>query len=116
MTCVYQTQTGAFTAAHSHTGALNEPSHSHRFTYEVTFFGPLNEEGFLLDFRTVAQVLRTHIDLFLEGKDLTSLFANPTTEALAIWIFERLSSLLPHLHSVKVAEAPDRWIIYQKEN
>lgn len=113
MTCVYQTQTGAFTAGHSHKGALNESLHSHRFVYEITFYGPLNEEGFLLDFRVVAQLLKTHIDQRLEGTDLSLLLTNPTTEELAIWIYNQINPLLPHLFSVKVAEEPDRWIVYQ---
>ncbi len=112
---VYQTQTGAFTARHGHQGALSEQRHQHRFTYDLTFSGPVNAEGFLLDFRPVADVLRTEVDGRLEGTDLGVLLPNPTTEALAVWIFNRLSGLLPHVYSVKVAEEPDRWITYRGE-
>lgn len=115
MTRVYQTQTGSFTAGHSHQGVLNEGFHTHHFTYEVTFYGPLNEEGFLLDFRPVAQLLRMEIDQRLEGADLSLLLKNPTTEQLAIWIYNHIQPRLPHLFSVKVAEEPDRWIVYQGE-
>lgn len=115
MTKVYQTQTGAFTASHSHEGTLNEAAHSHHFTYEVTFHGPLNQEGFLLDFRPVAKLLETEIDQRLQGSDLGVILKNPTTEALAIWIYNRVNQHLPHVFSVKVAEEPNRWITYQGE-
>jgi 6-pyruvoyltetrahydropterin/6-carboxytetrahydropterin synthase len=115
MTCVYLTQTGSFTARHSHKGTLAEEMHVHTFQYEVTFYGPLNEEGYLIDFRQVAATLRTEIDIPLHEKDLGTFLPNPTTEAVCIWIFNTLQKTLPFLYSVKVAEEPDRWITYTGE-
>ena len=109
------TQCGQFTAAHSHDGTLNEPNHEHQFSYQVTFYGPLNNEGFLIDFRTVQQFLQTHINSYLEHADLNALFPYPTTENLAIWIFEQVRAPFPQLVRVRVAEAPDRWIEYTGE-
>jgi len=112
MTHVYLSQKGSFTASHSHSGTLAEKSHVHRFTYEVTFYGPLNEEGYLLDFREVKKVL-TKVILPLKEKNLSTLFTNPTTETICLWIYKEVSKYLPHLYSVKLAEAPDRWITYK---
>lgn len=112
MTKVYLTQKGSFTASHSHGGTLAERSHSHRFSYEVTFYGPLNKEGYLLDFREVKKVLVSVLQP-LKKKNLSSLFSNPTTETICLWIYAEVSKKLPHLFSVKLAEAPDRWIIYK---
>ena len=61
MTQVYLTQCGKFTATHGHGGTLNEAPHPHTFTYEITFHGPLNEEGYLIDFRTVQHALTRKI-------------------------------------------------------
>lgn len=69
----------------------------------------------MLDFRPVAQFLETEIDQRLQGSDLGVILKNPTTEALAIWIYNRVSQHLPHVFSVKVAEEPNRWITYQGE-
>ena len=110
---VYLTQCGQFTAAHSHDGKLNEPSHEHHFTYQVTFYGPLNSEGFLIDFREVQQFLQTHINAYLDHADLNALFPYPTTENLAIWIFEHLHPKFPALARVRVYEADDRWADYE---
>ena len=109
------TQCGSFTAAHSHDGTLNEFSHEHQFTYQVTFYGPLNDEGFLIDFREVQQFLQTHINSYLEHADLNALFPYPTTENLAIWIFEHVRAQFPQLVRVRVNEAPDRWAEYSGE-
>ncbi|MBO4674733.1 MAG: 6-carboxytetrahydropterin synthase [Elusimicrobiaceae bacterium] len=114
MTKVYLTQTGSFTASHSHGGTLAESLHEHTFTYEVTFYGPLNEEGFLLDFREVQKEL-SQIVKPLEKQNLSTLFKNPTTENICLWLYKKITKVLPHLYSVKLAEAPDRWILYKGE-
>lgn len=116
MTRVYLTQTGRFRARHGHGGALNEPVHEHLFSYEATFFGPLNAEGYLIDFREISRAFDAHINARLEGKDLGELFAHPTTEALAIWIFNVLKPLYPQLCEIKVSEAEDRWITYREQD
>jgi len=113
---VFLTQCASFTARHGHGGQLAEESHSHTFTYQVTFYGPLNAEGFLVDFRAVAHFLKTHINARLDQADLNTLFQNPTTENIAIWIFEQTRPHFAPLYSVRVAEEPDRWVEYRGEN
>ena len=109
MTHVYLTQTGNFTAQHSHQGTLAEGLHTHQFIYEVTFYGPLNKEGYLLDFRDVQQQLEKIVSP-LKNKDLSQLFKNPTTENICIWLYNQASHKMPYVKSVRVAEEPDRWI------
>ena len=58
-----------FTAYHYHGGALNEEKHSHDFKYKIFLKGPLNEEGFLVDFREVENLLK-QINARLENKVL----------------------------------------------
>ena len=112
---VYLTRCSAFTARHGHGGQLAEESHTHQFAYQVTFYGPLNEEGFLIDFRAVQEFLQHTLNARLDGADLNTLFKNPTTENIAIWIFEQTHQKFPQLVSVRVAEEPDRWIEYKGE-
>ena len=116
MTQVYLTQCGSFTAAHGHGGTLAEKSHTHTFSYEVTFHGPLNKEGYLIDFRILQDFFAREINARLEGADLNKLFENPTTETLSVWIFDTIKKQFPQVSGVKVAEAPDRWITYTGEN
>ena len=116
MSCVSLTQCSRFTAVHGHGGTLAEAPHSHTFNYEVTFYGPLNAEGYLIDFRVVQDFLQNQINTRLNGADLNTLFAQPTTDALAVWIFNTGRARFPQIRRVKVAEEPDRWIEYQGEN
>ena len=115
MTQVYLTQCGQFTASHGHRGTLAEETHTHTFTYEITFRGPLNEEGFLLDFRALQDAFSRKINTALHRADLNKLFENPTTEILAVWIFNTVKQQFPQVHSVKLAEDKDRWITYTGE-
>lgn len=112
---VYLTQCSAFTARHGHGGQLAEACHQHCFSYQVTFFGALNPEGFLIDFRIVQDFLKNTINARLNRTDLNTLFKNPTTENIAIWIFEQTRQQFPQIYSVRVAEEADRWIEYKGE-
>ena len=112
---VYLTQCGAFTARHGHDGQLAEESHIHQFTYQVTFYGPVNKEGFLIDFRAVQDFFKNHITPQLDPADLNKIFAHPTTDTITIWIFEQTRREFPQIFSVRVAEGSDRWIEYKGE-
>ena len=115
MTTVYLTQTGTFTARHGHGGTLAEDVHAHTFRYEVTFHGPLNAEGYLLDFRRLSTAFEKEINQHFAGLNLGDFFENPTTEAVCLWIYRRVREMFPHLYAVKVAEEADRWVEYRGE-
>ena len=115
MTKVYLTQCGSFTARHGHDGTLNEPVHEHHFHYEVTFYGPINAEGYLIDFRQLADTFQKELESRLEGSDLGTFLPRPTTEALCVGMYRRIKDRVPHLYAVKVAEEPDRWVEYRGE-
>lgn len=112
---VFLTQCFSFTAHHAHGGTLNESAHEHTFACEVTFYGALNEEDYLIDFRALQDFFQKNIAARFNGADLNALFKNPTTEAIAIWLFEEIKKAFAQVHSVKVAEEPDRWITYTGE-
>lgn len=115
MTKVYLTHVSSFVATHSHTGMLNEQAHTHKFLYEITLHGPLNQEGFLVDFRELQKVCVREIEIPLAQKNLNNLLEMPTTEMLAIWIYNKIKKIYPCLCKVKVAEEPFHWIEYMGE-
>ena len=116
MTRVYLTQCAQFTATHHHGGTLAEGPHTHTFTFQATFYGPLNDEGYLIDFRVLQDFFTRQIAKRLNGADLNTLLKNPTTEQLALYLFNVISKQFPQLHHLKVAEEPDRWITLYKED
>ena len=115
MSKVYLTQAGSFHAMHSHDGTLSEPLHEHLFRYEATFYGSINEEHYLLDFRQISNLFKTELEKLLDGSDLTTFLPFPTAESLAIWLYDRIKAEVPELYSIKVAEDADRWVEYRGE-
>ncbi len=114
MTHVYLTQCGSFTATHHHNGTLAEGMHTHTFHFEATFYGPLNKEGYFIDFRVLQDFFAREISARLNQTDLNTLFKNPTTEELALYLFRTIAQKFPELHHLKVTEEPDRWITLYK--
>lgn len=91
--------------------------HGHSFRVEVRLRGPLHPQlGWVQDFAEVeaaVQRLRDQLDhRYLN--DLPGL-ANPTSEHLAIWIWEHLKADLPALSKVIVQETAHSGCIYSGE-
>ena len=101
----------AFRARHSHRGMLYEPAHEHEFRVTLTLEAPVNEESFVVDFRAVKRTFRRIVARQLEGADLDSLFAYPTAEALAIYVWNAMVKFYP-LYSVEVREKPHSAALY----
>lgn len=103
----------SFCAKHSHTGLLNEPSHKHNFIYTITLKGPINNEGFVSDFREVEQVLNK-LNSTLEGKDLNDILPFPTTENLALFLFEKIKKELPLSSKITLQEKENYFVTYEE--
>lgn len=80
--------------------------HGHSFRGEVAVRGPVGEHtGWVMDFAD----LKRAVDPFIERLDHYLLnevegLENPTSERIAIWLWERLAPALPGLHRVTVEE------------
>jgi len=81
--------------------------HGHSFRVDVEVEGPVDPRtGWVLDFADLAARVRPllarldHVHL----NDVEGL-TNPTSEHLALWIWERLKPVLPELSGVTVAES-----------
>ena len=89
--------------------------HGHSFSVEVAVAGPIGEDtGWVLDFADVKAAwkpLHTRLDHHylneVDGLD------NPTSERLAVWIWERLAPTLPGLSRVTVAETCTARVEYE---
>ena len=89
--------------------------HGHSFGVEVHVSGePGPETGWIQDFADIKAAFQPLFDkldhhYLNEVEDL----ANPTSENLALWIWERLHVRLPKLHTVIVKETCTSGCIYQ---
>ena len=101
----------SFRAFHSHHGMMYEPNHPHEVYVTVAMQGQLNEEGFICDFRAVKRMFKKIVVAQLENKNLDDIFEFPTSENLAVWVWNELEKFFP-LHSIEVREKPHSKAIY----
>ena len=89
--------------------------HGHSFRVRVTVTGPVDPVlGWVIDFADVKRafaplhaILDHHYLNEIEGLE------NPTSEVLAIWLWERLKPVLPMLSAVEVRETCTVGCIYR---
>ena len=96
-------------------GPVRDP-HPHDWVITVTLSGPLDAHGFLVDLPALDLVLAAEVGR-LDGTDLNrsvpemaSGELQPTTEALARWVWRRVADRIPppaRLRRVRVAEGDD---------
>jgi 6-pyruvoyltetrahydropterin/6-carboxytetrahydropterin synthase len=70
-----------------------ERMHGHTYMLEVTVEGPVQENGMVVDFVLLKQVVQKKILEKLDHHNLNDQFENPTAEHIAQWIFEQLKEL-----------------------
>ncbi|MGA2001221.1 MAG: 6-carboxytetrahydropterin synthase [Terriglobales bacterium] len=134
---VYLTRKCEFSAAHYYHnpefspeenqrvfGKCNNPNgHGHNYTLEVTVKGEVDpRSGFVLDLKELKNTLEREVLSALDHRFLNKEVPEfrdriPTTENLAIAIWERLHSKLnvAKLHRVRVFETPDLFVDFYGE-
>ena len=91
----------------------------HGHTYHLTVFVEgklLKNEGWVLDFKDLKSAVDPVIKR-LDHRFLNELegLANPTSEMLAMWIWEQVKPHLPQLKKVELKETPGSGVIYEGE-
>jgi 6-pyruvoyltetrahydropterin/6-carboxytetrahydropterin synthase len=92
--------------------------HGHSFRIELHLGGPVDErQGWVMDFADVRAAFQPTFDS-LDHRYLNEIagLENPTSENLARWIWERLHSRLPQLHTVIVKETCTSGCVYRGDN
>ena len=80
--------------------------HGHSFRVTVHVEGPVGEDsGWVMDFADLKGAVQPTIDA-LDHRNLNELdgLGNPTSEVIAMWIWDRVASSLPGLTAVTVRE------------
>jgi 6-pyruvoyltetrahydropterin/6-carboxytetrahydropterin synthase len=134
---VYLTRKAEFSASHYYHnpefsaeenrrlfGKCNNPNgHGHNYTLEVTVKGKVDpRSGFVVDLKELKGVLEQEVLSAMDHRFLNKevpefLHAIPTTENLAIAIWNRLRPKLQRaeLHRVRVYETPDLFVDFYGE-
>ena len=82
--------------------------HGHSFVLILTFHGAIKPElGWVRDYHEISESLKPLLSQ-LDHRILNEVpgLENPTSELLALWLFERAQKLLPELIRVTVRETP----------
>ena len=92
--------------------------HGHSFTVKLTLRSPLDHAlGWVMDFGTVDAVW-LQVYARLDHRYLNDIdgLENPTSENLAIWLWQTLQLDLPQLYTIAVMEGHDSGCIYYGPN
>lgn len=70
-----------------------EEIHGHTFILEVAVEGPMRD-GYVIDFLELRRIVGEIVGK-LDHRNLNTIFENPTTENVALWIAEEVKKRLP---------------------
>ncbi len=90
--------------------------HGHSYYFEVSLGGSNNEEsGWLRDFQDIRSVVQPLIEKYLDHYYLNDIpgLENPTSENLAIWLWQRIQPHLPELIEITVFETCTSRCVYR---
>ena len=89
--------------------------HGHSFHVRLTISGELNQDaGWLMDFADIKRAFRPTYER-LDHHYLNDIpgLENPTSENLAIWIWQQVKPALPQLSAVEIRETCTSGCVYR---
>lgn len=92
--------------------------HGHSWVVVVTVRGEVSAEtGWYCDYADITRVTKPLVDDLLDHRCMNELpgLENPTSEMLAIWLWERIAPALPGLFEIEVRETPNGNCRYRGE-
>ena len=89
--------------------------HGHSYTITIRVTGPVDpDKGWLMDFNHIGDSVGPWIEQ-LDHRSLNDIegLENPTTEVLAVWLWDRVVRQLPQLDAIIVAETERTRCVYR---
>jgi 6-pyruvoyltetrahydropterin/6-carboxytetrahydropterin synthase len=97
-----------------------EVLHGHTYHLSVTIQGKPDQNGMILDFLVLKEIVIQNILSKIDHRLLNDLFQNPTTEIIAKWIFETLDPILKterySLYEILLSETESSHVIVRKND
>ena len=80
--------------------------HGHTFKIIIELDGPINNDGFVMDFYDLDKIVKDKVISKIDHKVLNDIsgLKNPSSEHLAVWVWEQLIIELDYLHQVTISE------------
>ncbi|OHD27734.1 MAG: 6-carboxytetrahydropterin synthase QueD [Spirochaetes bacterium RIFOXYB1_FULL_32_8] len=93
--------------------------HGHTYKLLITLSGTIKEDGIIIDFVKLKQIVNDVIIESLDHKYLNDIIKQPTAENLVVWIWNKLipefNSDKVKLHSIQLYETPTSSVTYGGE-
>ena len=88
--------------------------HGHNFKAIMSFKGPVDENGWLIDYAEISKAW-DQIKAVVDHKYLNEIsgLENPTSENIAMWLWDRMIAQIPFLVSVELRENDTCGAIYR---
>ena len=94
--------------------------HGHSYRLDVTLLGPLQSDGpsrgMVEDFDTISRVVEREIIDVLDHRSLNDFLENPTAEAIACWIWQRIIDHLDRLDELTLWETATACAILRRSD
>lgn len=89
--------------------------HGHTYKLEVNVRGNMGEDGIVIDFHELNDIVEKEILCYIDHRYLNELFDfNPTCEHLGLWIWDRIAGVMPasgcELKKIVLWETPTSFI------
>ncbi len=92
--------------------------HGHTYRLRVTVKGERDEEGMVIDFAMLKDVVQKRVLDVLDHSYLNDILTQPSTENVAEWIWGQLEDVLKtptyHLYEIALWETPTSFVIYRE--
>jgi 6-pyruvoyltetrahydropterin/6-carboxytetrahydropterin synthase len=111
------TRSFTFEAAHQlpwHPGKCQR-LHGHSYRLEVTVEGPIGEQGIVVDFGDIKEVVRRDVIARYDHQYLNDLMENPTAELLAHEIWKTVEAADLPLSRIRLWETADSWVDVERD-
>jgi 6-pyruvoyltetrahydropterin/6-carboxytetrahydropterin synthase len=86
-----------------------EKLHGHTYKLEIVIEEDVKNDGMVIDFSKMKEIVETTVLEKLDHHSLNELFENPTAEHILTWIEDQLKGKLP-VSSLKLWEGQGKWV------
>ena len=95
--------------------------HGHTYKLEFTVSGKISSDGMVIDFHVLNDIIEKEIIEELDHKYLNDIFDfNPTSENIAIWIWERVENTISdigcNIERIVLWETPTSFVTIRSED
>jgi 6-pyruvoyltetrahydropterin/6-carboxytetrahydropterin synthase len=94
-----------------------ERLHGHTYRMDVTVQGVPDEEGMVVDFKDLKDIVNKQVISRLDHSYINEIIEQPTAEYIALWVWEQLNENLrtDHytLYEIKIFETETSFITYR---